>query len=137
MSEAEAPQYTLREGDAAVDRDTVLGIWAGNLGRDALMPAKYDWFYRQSPHGAPLMQLLHHGEHAIGTCAAGMREFMLGDRCIRGGVLVDLAVLPEHRSLGPAMLLQQGLVAAADRRQIDLLYGFPNPKAAPVFKRMG
>jgi hypothetical protein len=32
-------------------------------------------------------------------------------------------------------MLQQGLVTAADRH-LDVLYGFPNPKAAPVFKRM-
>ena len=136
MNPADVPRYMLRDGDAAADRDTLLGIWAGNLGHDVRMPAKYDWFYRRSPHGAPLMQLLYHGEDAAGTCAAGIREFMLGERHIQAGVLVDLAVLPEHRSLGPAMLLQQGLVSAADR-QLDLLYGFPNPKAAPVFKRMG
>ena len=136
MNSAEAPRYMLHKGDAATDRDIVLGIWAGNLGHDARMPAKYDWFYRQSPLGAPLMQLLYHGTQAAGACAAGIREFMLGERRIHAGVLVDLAVLPEHRSLGPAMLLQQGLVSAADR-QFDLLYGFPNPKAAPVFKRMG
>jgi hypothetical protein len=55
---------------------------------------------------------------------------------IRAGVLVDLAVNPEHRSLGPAMMLQQGLIAAG-RRDLDVLYGFPNPKATAVFKRIG
>lgn len=58
------------------------------------------------------------------------------DREIRAGVLVDLAVLPEHRSLGPALILQQGLIEAGSR-QLDLLYGFPNPKASAVFRRIG
>ncbi len=57
-------------------------------------------------------------------------------REIRAGVLVDLAVLPEHRSLGPALILQQGLIEAGSSK-LDLLYGFPNPKAAAVFKRIG
>ena len=57
-------------------------------------------------------------------------------RDLNAGVLVDLAVLPEHRSLGPALMLQQGLIDAG-REQVDVLYGFPNPKAAAVFKRMG
>jgi hypothetical protein len=47
-----------------------------------------------------------------------------------------MAVLPAHRSLGPALVLQQGLMEAAASR-FDLVYGFPNPKAAPVFKRVG
>jgi hypothetical protein len=45
-------------------------------------------------------------------------------------------VLPEHRSLGPALTLQQGLIAAG-ARQLDLLYGFPNPKAVAVVERAG
>jgi hypothetical protein len=51
-------------------------------------------------------------------------------------VLVDMAVRPEHRTLGPALQLQKGLLAES-LRTVDFLYGFPNPKAAPVFQRAG
>lgn len=130
------PLYGVRAGDVARDRDTVLATWRGNLGDDARMPAKYDWFYRDSPAGAPLLELLTADGHDVGTCSAGRRRMLRDGRPLRGGVLVDLAVLPEHRSLGPALILQQGLFASA-RQELDLLYGFPNPKAAPVFKRIG
>lgn len=133
---ATQPSYRVRDGDVARDRDTVLALWQGNLGQGARMAAKYDWFYRQSPSGAPLLQLLLHGDDAVGVCSAGRRRMLWQGREIRAGVLVDLAVLPEHRSLGPAMILQQGMIAAG-RRDLDVLYGFPNPKAAPVFKRIG
>lgn len=133
---AATPLYGVRAGDVARDREGVLGIWRGNLGDDARMPAKYDWFYRASPAGAPLLQLLTADGRDVGTCAAGRRRMLRDGRPLHGGVLVDLAVLPEHRSLGPALMLQQGLFASA-RRELDLLYGFPNPKAAPVFKRIG
>lgn len=136
MNDAIAPQYLLRPGDVDADRDTVLGIWAGNLGQDAKMAEKYRWFYQQSPHGPPLLQVLQHGDESAGACAAGVRTLLLDEVAVAAGVLVDLAVLPAHRSLGPAMMLQQALVDAADER-LDLLYGFPNPKAAPVFRRMG
>lgn len=133
---APAPAYAVREGDVARDRDAVLAIWRGNLGDDTRMPAKYAWFYEGADAGPPLLELLAADGREVGACSAGRRRMLLDGRPLHGGVLVDLAVLPEHRSLGPALMLQQGLAAAA-RRELDLLYGFPNPKAAPVFKRIG
>lgn len=133
---AAATVYAACEGEIARDRDAVLAIWRGNLGDEARMPAKYAWFYQQADAGPPLLQLLTADGRAVGACAAGRRRMLRDGRPLRAGVLVDLAVLPEHRSLGPALMLQQGLAASA-RRELDLLYGFPNPKAAPVFKRIG
>lgn len=132
------PQYIVRNGDALRDRDQVLAIWSGNLGHKDSIAAKYDWFYLQCPYGAPLLQLLQHqpSNTWVGTACAGLRRMSWRGREIRAGVLVDLAVLPEHRSLGPALILQQGLIEAG-ARELDLLYGFPNPKAAAVFKRIG
>ncbi|MGH8061501.1 MAG: hypothetical protein ACREO7_05750 [Pseudoxanthomonas sp.] len=132
------PQYVVRDGDTMRDRDRVLAIWSGNLGRTDRIAAKYDWFYLGCPYGAPLLQLLQHQPSGtwVGTASAGQRRMLWRGREIHAGVLVDLAVLPEHRSLGPALILQQGLIAAG-ARELDLLYGFPNPKAAAVFKRIG
>ncbi len=133
-----APQYLVEAGLPARDHDTVLGLWRGNLGQDARMTAKYEWFYLRCPHGEPLMQLLLDvaGQAHVGTASAGRRRLEWRGRELRAGVLVDLAVLPQHRSLGPALMLQQGLIAAAGEA-LDVLYGFPNQKAAPVFKRLG
>lgn len=132
------PQYLTDTGEPARDRAAVLAVWRGNLGQDAKMAAKYDWFYLRSPSGAPLLQLLRHAgtPEPVGVCAAGRRRLLHREHTLSAGVLVDLAVVPEHRSLGPALILQQGLFASG-REQLDLLYGFPNPKAAPVFKRIG
>jgi hypothetical protein len=132
------PQYSTRGGDPAADREAVLAVWRGNLGQDARMAGKYDWFYGRAPAGAPLLQrLLHAGTEApVGVCAAGRRRMLQNGREARAGVVVDLAVATAHRTLGPALILQQGLFAAG-QRELDLLYGFPNPKAAPVFKRIG
>lgn len=132
------PQYLVEAGQPARDRETVLSLWRGNLGQDARMTAKYEWFYLRCPHGEPLLELLLDvpGAAHVGTASAGRRRLVWQGRELRAGVLVDLAVLPHHRSLGPALMLQQGLIAAADQA-LDVLYGFPNPKAAPVFKRIG
>lgn len=142
-----APAYRARAGDPERARATVLEVWRGNLGDDARMPRKYDWFYLHAPAGLPLLHLLDHppangeagavpGPQVVGACALGQRRMLHRGAPVRAGVLVDLAVLPAHRSLGPALMLQQDLFAAG-RARLDVLYGFPNPKAAPVFKRIG
>ncbi|MEO7068141.1 MAG: hypothetical protein ABI114_14615 [Rhodanobacter sp.] len=58
------------------------------------------------------------------------------EREICGGVLVDMAVTIQHRTLGPAIILQTALMDHASE-QYDLLYGFPNRKSLPVVKRIG
>lgn len=130
--------YLARAGDARADRDAVLGVWRGNLGREDRLEAKYDWFYLACPWGPPLVQVLRHEPTAasVGVAAAGPRRFVFGGRELRAGVLVDMAVTTQHRSLGPALTLQKAMMAAGEK-SFELLYGFPNQKAAPVFKRVG
>ncbi|GAB3751634.1 hypothetical protein [Lysobacter olei] len=134
-----APLYTLHDADPIRDQDIVLSIWRGNLQHEhGGHEAKYRWFYLSGPDGPPLLQLMRHEPSGdwVGTCAAGRRRMLLNGNEIRGGVIVDFAVLPEHRSLGPALILQGGLIAAS-AHQLDLLYGFPNPKAVAAVKRGG
>jgi hypothetical protein len=137
MNAGGPPPYLAQPGDPARDRDTVIGLWRGNLGEHERMVAKYDWFYLQCPYGQPLLQLLYHQPSGgwVGTCSMGRRRMLWRGREIRAGLLVDLAVLPRHRSLGPALMMQMGLIETA-RTQLDLTLGFPNPKAASVFRRI-
>lgn len=130
--------YTVHEADVERDRELVLRLWRGNLGDDARMARKYDWFYRGCPHGTPLVLLLRHEDSGewVGVATAGPRRMLWEGRPVLAGVLVDLAVLPAHRTMGPALILQMALMEEGVKR-FDLLYGFPNPKAAPVFKRVG
>lgn len=132
------PEYVAVAGDARRDRDAVIAVWRGNLGREARLEAKYDWFYLACPWGPPALRLLRHQPSGavVGAAAAGARRMIRGGRELRAGVLVDMAVATEHRSLGPAITLQKAMIAASEER-FDLLYGFPNPKAAAVFKRVG
>lgn len=130
--------YVAHTGDAARDREIVIDLWRGNLGQEARLEAKFDWFYRGCPWGPPLLQLLRHEPSSawVGVAGAGTRRMLDRGREIRAGVLVDLAVTTAHRSLGPALMLQKALLQASAEK-FELLYGFPNPKAAPVFKRLG
>lgn len=134
-----AALYTLHDADPTQHRDIVLSIWRGNLHHErGGHEAKYRWFYLGGPDGPPILQLMRHAPSGdwVGVCAAGRRRMLCNGRDIRGGVIVDFAVVPEHRSLGPALILQGGVMAAG-ARELDLLYGFPNPKAVAAVKRGG
>lgn len=136
MAAAEAAYVPSRE-DPALHRDTLLGLWDGSLGEPAHMRAKFEWFYGSCPNGKPLLELLWHepsGEW-VGACAAGRRRMAYAGREIAAGVLVDLVVKPLHRSLGPALTMQIAMVDQV-REELDLLLGFPNPRAAALFKRI-
>ena len=131
-------RYACNPAQLERDRGDILSIWRSGLSNVNHQPAKYDWFYLGSESGEPLVSLLRHAGdgHAVGVAAAGRRRAVWKDRIVQAGVLVDLAVVPEHRSLFPALLLQRSLQRAVPET-LALLYGFPNPKAIPVFQRVG
>ena len=128
--------YRIALAELARDRDEVLALWRDNLGDPARHAGKYDWFYLGGPFGPALLQMLRHGDAVIGTCGLGARCMLWQGREIRAGLLADMAVNARHRTLGPALMLQEALVASAAGRY-DLLYGFPNRRSLPVVKRLG
>jgi GNAT superfamily N-acetyltransferase len=131
-----AAGYRVEAASFPHDRDAVLGIWQGNLGEPDRHAGKFDWFYLRSPFGEPIAQVLYHDGVAIGCCTAAPRRMCWQGREIRAGLLADMAVAAQHRTLGPALMLQEALMDAA-RDRYDLLYGFPNRKSLPVVRRLG
>jgi len=129
--------YRVEDGDLARDGDAAIAVWRASLGNSEGRAAKFEWFYRAAPSGAYL-QVLRAGPErtVVGTAGVGWRRMRRDGRELRGGLLADMAVLPGHRMLGPAMQLQR---AASDRALAsgDFVYGFPNANAVPVVKRLG
>ncbi len=133
------PAYAVEAARLPEDAADIVRIWnVSRLGRPGEHVPKIEWFYRQCPFGEPMVCLLRElaGGERVGISSAGPRRMVAGGRELAAGVLVDFAVHPKHRSLGPAMILQAALMeASADR--FDLLYGVPNPKSLAVVKRLG
>jgi len=136
-------QYSVRRASLPEDRDAIIRLWQGNLGDPDRAERKLQWFYETSPTGSPIILLLESSDPSeqerrivVGVASAGLRRYRLGDRVLSAGVLVDLAVLPQHRTLFPALLLQKTMMKKG-LESLELLYGFPNAKAAPVFARAG
>lgn len=120
------------------DREQILGLWKGQFQNASRLKQKFDWFYRDSPLGAPLVSLLMAPSEydPVGTASAGPRRMLWQGREIRAGLLVDFAVASNHRSAGPALLLARSLIANS-RARFGLLYGFPNHRALVITRRVG
>jgi len=131
-----APGYRTETAELPRDRDAVLALWRDNLGDPARHAGKLDWFYLRGPFGKPLLQLLRHEGAVVGSCSVAPRRMLWHGGELRAGLLADMAVDARHRTLGPAMMLQESLLAAAAGR-FDFVYGFPNRKSLPVVKRLG
>lgn len=130
--------YRCEPASLVRDREDILSIWKVCLSNVTGQTAKFDWFYVGSEAGSPVVSLLRHAEsgRCVGIATAGPRRASWNGRVVHIGILVDLAVVPEHRSLFPAMQLQRALQQSVPGG-LSALYGFPNPRAAAVFARVG
>jgi hypothetical protein len=134
-----ALRYRVEIGDPRRDRERILDSWSRSgfaVGIDAA--ARYNWFYLGNPRGSARVYLLFHGDELVGSMGAGTRLFETGqgETALRGAVLVDFVVHPAHRSMFPALQLQR-MARESELRTMDVVYGLPEAKAAPIFKRLG
>jgi len=131
-------RYETIEGHLERDRDTVIGLWRGHIGWQDQLERMYDVFYLGCPFGRPLLRLLRHrasGE-IVGTIGAGPRP-MLWQGCeLRAAVISHFAVLPQHRSLKPALGLLRAMSAVSLDR-FEFVYGLTNAQGGAVGKRAG
>ncbi|HEX6637160.1 MAG TPA: hypothetical protein VF033_05850, partial [Steroidobacteraceae bacterium] len=131
--------YKVVRGDGRDDRERILALWQRcgfSAGEEA--SARYDWFYFGNPRGPGRVYLLTHCGELVGSLGAGTRWFLPGPARtpLRAAILVDFVVHPSHRTMFPAMLLQR-VAREQEMQDVDLVYGLPEAKAAPIFKRLG
>jgi hypothetical protein len=55
---------------------------------------------------------------------------------VQGCVLGDLCVTPEHRTLGPALLLQRACLHALQTSEFSVAYDFPSTTMLAIYKRL-
>jgi hypothetical protein len=73
----------------------------------------------------------------IGSCTVFFREFKYKDRILTIGITGDFSIIPQYRSLLPAILLQKRIIEDNKEKKLDLLIAFPNKISYPVQKRAG
>lgn len=135
--------YRVEQGDPLTDKERVFGLWRqvnfDLFGSEAHAKLRYEWFYKQNPQGPARVYFLidDHRNEVVGAVGAGTRLFAAADgQVVRASLLVDFIVSPAHRSLFPALLLQRK-AREAEALLTDMIYGLPDIKAIPIFKRLG
>jgi len=129
--------YSLIKADINLNKNEIFRIWDRNY--PGALEKKFKWIYKNNPAGKAHVWLLKHevsGEF-IGITALFPKKFAANGTTLLAGITGDLVVDKEHRSLGPAMMLQKAVISAVQDGTFDFIYGFPNKASEPVFKRAG
>ncbi len=137
--------YRIKFASPTSVRDDLLRVWQSNLpiyGEEAAK-AKFSWTYENAlhqPEGVFVLAARDQGQEdqelIVGTAGLGMRNFFAKGHVLRAGLLGDLAVESDHRTLLPAVRLVRESRKMA-LRDFDFAYGFPNEAAEGVFERCG
>lgn len=130
--------YTIRELNLTQPDHVELlrGLW------DAVYPGMFDprfaWRYRHNPAGpARVWVAVASTGQVAGAGAVFPRILNVQGRCSLVGLPGDFLIAPNHRTLGPALMLQRRICAEAVSGWVEFLYGFPNLASEPVFRRLG
>jgi len=125
--------------DLERDRDVLIATLRQYLTASS-NESRFDWLYRQNPHGAPHVWLARDSEsgEVVGASAAFRRRATVNGLEKSGWVLGDFCVADKYRSLGPALQLQRATLAAvAELPESDFCYDFPSLQLTAIYRRLG
>jgi len=133
---APAP-YVVAPVDAAHNEALFVGLRRASLGPEATNDALYRWQYQEAPDPADALVLrTTQDDEAVGWVSVQPHRLAVDGKVRRAGLLVNLVVVPEHRTVLPALQLQRAATQWA-REAYDLSYGYPNRAALGGFVRAG
>lgn len=129
--------YSVIKAELHSHKQDIIDIWEKNY-PGTIIP-KYEWLYERNPAGRAHVWLVRHSASSlnVGTTAVFPREFLVNGKKILAGIAGDFLINREHRSLGPALILQKAVLSFVQNGNMAFVYGFPNEKSVPVLKRVG
>jgi hypothetical protein len=97
----------------------------------------FRWAYLDNPLGPSRCFVLRADGRAVGAVGVGVRALHagVGGRKLTAGLLGDFFVAKGHRTFFPALILQRSVLTWA-KDNVDVVYGFPNPLAVPLIKKL-
>lgn len=118
-------------------RAPVAALWERVYGNFPV--ARHDWLYVNNPAGPATVCLLRDEESGtvVGSTALLPRRLCSSGTILSAGIAADLMVDQRHRSLGPSIILQKGILERMTEAGIGVVYAFPNPKSIPMTRRIG
>lgn len=127
---------TVRPADCESDRPIIITMLRALTAHSD--ERRFDWLYRQNPHGPARAWIAEDGGQAIGMAAAFPRRLLLRGDVREVWVLGDFYIDSQYRSLGPAIQLQRAVLEAVQQdTTLSGYYDFPSRPMAAVYKRIG
>ena len=118
-------------------------LWRSVFGENFKAEAKYDWFYRSNVTSSGRIYLLFNGAQSslVGVQGIAPRSWRIASQGTtvkqsQVGLLLDIAVDAQHRTLGPALKMIKNALGSEEQNFV-IYYAFPNEKSETIFKRIG
>lgn len=131
--------YTVLKADIKNNKRDIIYLWKRNF--PDLPEERYKWIYEDNPAGQASCWLLKETEQnkIVGATALFPRRVFVHGRQMIAGIAGDFVIDREHRTLGPALLLQKAVLPISNGKEtsFNFFYGFPNKISEPVLLKAG
>ena len=113
--------YDVTAVDPRANEALFVSLRRASLGDDATSEAIFRWQYLEGPEGPTEALVLRHLDpvEPVGWTSVQPRRLAIDGHVELAGLLVNLVVVPAHRTARPALLLQRGALAAARPRLVN------------------
>jgi len=129
----------VRPVDLDTEREELLAVLEQNLA-DLPHARRFKWMYCDHPEGPAWSWFVcdRASGRVHGVASVFRRAMWLGPRAVRCGQVGDFAIDADHRSLGPAVMLQRATFGPVDQGQLALCYDCPpHERGMSTFRRLG
>lgn len=129
--------YTVFKADLKHNKEDIISLWKRNF--PYISEERYPWIYENNPAGPASCWLLKETRQnkIVGMTAMFPRRIFCEGKPIHAAIAGDFVIDKEHRTLGPALLLQKAALLNGSGKLFSVLYGFPNKNSELVLLRAG
>jgi len=132
-------KYKIVEADLAANRQDIVNLMSRNAPEKCDQEARFEWLYRRNPNGSPkcfLVKEIEKGTY-VGCGTVFPRRIVLDGKTVMAGIVGDTMVDKNHRTLGPALMLQRRIMQECTENSLAFIYGVPNEFSEVVNVRLG
>jgi len=129
----------VRPVDLEREREELLAVLEQNLA-DLPHARRFKWIYCDNPEGPAWSWFVcdRASGQVHGVASVFRRAMWLGPRVSLCGQVGDFAIAADHRSLGPAVMLQRATFGPVDQGHLALCYDCPpHERGMSTFRRLG
>ncbi len=132
-------KLSVRRVSLVNDREEMLELFDRNFG-DPPYEQRYDWYNKLNPAGPAWTWFVYDSNHqsVVGTTTLFPRRMYVDGKELTVGQVMFFAVNADHRSLGPAVMLQRATFEPVDGGELAFCYDCPpHDEGMSTFVRLG